>query len=334
MDTAVDSSEREFAGHVQRLLELENRTELSGLLHETNPVYHHKSAASIVRMRGWVLLALGRVGVTDGELVYVLEELESGLEPYLIAAAARALCSYSTPRSSFIPVVQQALTTIRYRDDVIVLDQYGSYARSGIGTTAARELRRTLGWLKSGAVHACCGGEAHSIVKRDQADPESPPTVTFEDQDGVQVGFREFFTGRPSIIAFFYTRCNNAQKCSLTMTKLGRLQMLLAKRDLAQQVRVAAITYDPAFDLPARLRTYALDRGVQLDTNNRVLRTTENWQGLSSYFNLGVSFAGSIVTRHRIELFVLDPQTRIAASFERLQWSEEDVVRELEMTAS
>jgi hypothetical protein len=45
---------------------------------------------------------LGRMGLTDAELVYVLEELENGVEPYLVAAAARALRSYPTPRRAFI----------------------------------------------------------------------------------------------------------------------------------------------------------------------------------------------------------------------------------------
>jgi protein SCO1/2 len=56
--------------------------------------------------------------------------------------------------------------------------------------------------------------------------------VELEDQDGARVKFGEFFTGKPSVVAFFYTRCDNPNKCSLTITKLGRLQRRLAELGL------------------------------------------------------------------------------------------------------
>ena len=45
--------------------------------------------------------------------------------------------------------------------------------------------------------------------------------MELEDQDGARVTFGEFFAGKPSVVAFFYTRCDNPNKCSLTITKLG-----------------------------------------------------------------------------------------------------------------
>jgi len=39
-----------------------------------------------------------------------------------------------------------------------------------------------------------------------------------------------------------------------------------------------------------------------------------------------VNFVGSIVNRHKIEAFVLDSSGRIVATFERLSWSEEELV--------
>jgi protein SCO1/2 len=311
------------------------RAELVALLREAHPVYRERGSAAITRMRGWVLLALERVGVTDDELVYVLEELDNGHDAYLVAAAARALRSYARPQASFVPVVQKALATIRYSDEAVTLHQYSGYAFSAHGTTAARELRATQRWLKAPR-HACCsvttnvGTLAHPTPNaRDQspiASVDVPLEVRFEDQDRTPVEFTQFFRGKPTVVAFFYTRCNNPQKCSLTVSKLGRLQDLLRTRGLSQRIRTAAITYDPAFDLPHRLRAYAHERGVRFDADHRVLRATEHWDVLRAYFDLGVNFIGSIVNRHRIEVFVLDAQGRIAASFKRLQWNEEDVL--------
>src|SRR6185295_11809896 len=87
-------------------------------------------------------------------------------------------------------------------------------------------------------------------------DSQSIETTVFEDQDGATVTFKEFFQGQPSIVVFFYTRCDNPLKCSLTITKLARIQKLLEEHGLADRIRTAAITYDPAFDLPQRIRGY------------------------------------------------------------------------------
>ena len=81
--------------------------------------------------------------------------------------------------------------------------------------------------------------------------------LQFEDHTGAAAGFDDVFVGKPSLVVFFYTRCDNPHKCSLTVTKLARVQRLLADRGVLEGVRTTAITYDPAFDTPERLRDYA-----------------------------------------------------------------------------
>jgi protein SCO1/2 len=134
------------------------------------------------------------------------------------------------------------------------------------------------------------------------------------------------FAGRPSVVVFFYTRCTNPNKCSLTITKLARLQSAITDRGLAGQIRTAAITYDPEFDLPPRLRAYGENRAVTFDDHNRLLRTTKGFRTLSRYFGLGVNYGPAVVNRHRIEAFVLDDAGRMAVSFTRLQWDVRDVL--------
>ena len=153
-------------------------------------------------------------------------------------------------------------------------------------------------------------------------------TIEFEDQDGDRVSFREFFADRPAIVVFFYTRCDNAQKCSLTVSKLAQVQRLLTQAGMRDRIRTAAITYDPKFDLAARLRGYAQSRGVITDTNHRVLRAVTGMDVVHAHFRLGVNFIESLVNRHRIEAYVVDEEGRIAASFERIRWDERQVVAE------
>lgn len=155
---------------------------------------------------------------------------------------------------------------------------------------------------------------------------ETVNSIVFEDHDGTPVRFREFFKGRPSIVVFFYSRCDNPWKCSLTVAKLARLQQLFKERGISGQVQTAAITYDPVFDLPKRMREYGRERGLQFDAHHRMLRATEGFDALRSHFCLGVNFIESLVNRHRVELYVLDSEGRVAARFERIHWDESQVV--------
>src|SRR5215813_7473678 len=157
LPTTAVQSELQFAELVDALSADPTRWEqLTDLLCEDHPLYDQRGTATIVRMRGWVLLALARVGVSDAALLFVLEELDTGTEPYLVAAAARALRSYPTPKSAFAGFVMRAISNVRYRDEPVALENYGRYATSAAATSAVRELLATLTWL---------GAEGQDVVE-------------------------------------------------------------------------------------------------------------------------------------------------------------------------
>jgi cytochrome oxidase Cu insertion factor (SCO1/SenC/PrrC family) len=177
--------------------------------------------------------------------------------------------------------------------------------------------------VQQGSGDACCADLALPEPVQDH-----PATATrLEDQDGRPERFEDFFCGKPSIVAFFYTRCDNPYKCSLTITKLAALEASLEERGLAGALRVAAITYDPAFDLPHRLRRYGTDRGMRFSEDTRFFRVTSGFQEIQRRFNLGVNYGASTVNRHQTEVYVLNRQGGIAASFTRMRWEIEAVLR-------
>lgn len=367
-------SEEEFEAAVDNLAsEPTKQSQLIDLLREDHPVYDQRGAATVNRMRGWIILALARTGLPEAALPFVLEELDTTVDPYVVAAAAFALRSYPNQNHAFAPFVVGAITNIRYRDEPVSLQTYGGYAIGSAGTTPVRELLTTLVWLgpNAGAVvtdvellrdgptalgkklvpavdQALAAIQSDPRVEGDTADccqlPDSVRAVfsslrgsrqsstpiestMFEDQDGASVSFGEFFQGRPSIVVFFYTRCDNPLKCSLTVTKLARIQKLLDIEGARDRINTAGITYDPGFDLPERIRVYGQHRGVSFAPQHRLLRTSDGFDPLRKHFKLGVNFIESLVNRHRIEVYVLDARGRTAASFERIQWNEKDVVR-------
>ena len=373
--TGAAQSELQFAALIDALAtDPARRDQLTDLLREDHPFYNQRGAATIVRMRGWVLLAMARAGVSDAALIFLLEELDTGVDAYLVAAAARALRSYPRPTEALAPFVMRALTNIRYRDEPVSFESYGEYAVSSAGTSPVSELLATLAWLgpyargvlpglepfraQNGGLrgklridveravqairgadqddepdtHSCCGapsGGLRSTSSRpldSRRGSEPIESITFQDHKSELITFKEFFQGQPTIVVFFYTRCGNPMKCSLTVAKLARVQGLLESQGLADRIYTAAITYDPAFDLPERLRVYGQDRGVRLDVHHRMLRATDDNEALRRHLELGVNFVESLVNRHRIEAYILDAEGRIAASFERIHWDEQQVV--------
>ena len=367
-------SEAAFAEFVNELAANAVRHDaLIDLLREDHPVYDQRGTATVVRMRGWILLALARTGMPDAALPFVLDELDTGIDPYLVAAAAYALRSSGQAMPAFAPFVMHALANIRYRDDPVSLDEYGGYAVGADATSPVVELLRTLAWLGPdargilteleplglpegglprkrladfdralAAIHASeavgdHGGETCCTLESSFADmfrrvfsnrPASAAveSIVLEDQNGDSIRFDEFFVGQPSIVVFFYTRCDNPFKCSLTVTKLARIQKALEAQGFADRIRTAAITYDPGFDLHERLHAYGKNRGVRMDACHRMLRPVDGVERLRAHFALGVNFIESLVNRHRIEAYILDAKGRIAASFARIRWDEQEVV--------
>jgi protein SCO1 len=329
-----ETTEHEFAAYVDRAAREMDSQLLVDLLPERVPVYRGRSANIVNRMRGYLLAAFETTGLPEEALPYVLEELESGRDAYLVAAAARALRGRESRSSDIVPYLLKATDNITYIDDAVSFESYRPSWPLSRHTTALQEIAATLAWLReaSTAVPAasdCCDHHAESVrpvISEIHRPSEVLTGVDLEDQDGVRVTFQDFFYGKPSVVAFFYTRCDNPNKCSLTITKLARLQQRLAELGVDGQIQTAGISYDPEFDLPARLRAYGENRGVVFSPTDRLFRTTGALAPVQDFFELGVSFGGTLVNRHRIELFVLDHRSQIAAAFTRLQWDVEEVL--------
>ena len=366
-------SEAEFESLVETIVNDPARHgQLTELLHEDHEIYDQRGAATTARMRGWLLIGLARVGVSEEALIFVLEELDTGTDPYLVGAAARALRSYPKPTEAFAPFLIRAINNIRFRNDPVSFEAYGEYAFDEDSTNPVTELLTTLEWLGCRAravLHdlealldrqngissnlqakvkqaiavirapdedtgdACCALPAglrnrfawkFDLRKRsDQLE-----TMVFEDHNRDLVTFGEFFKGQPTIVVFFYTRCDNPLKCSLTITKLARTQELLKARGLIDQINTAAVTYDPEFDTAERIQGYGRNRGVSFNLRHRMLRAIDGIEPLRRHFKLGVNFIESLVNRHRVEAYILDHRGQVAAVFERMHWEEEELVQQ------
>ena len=353
--------------YIQDLARREPATDrLVALLSERAPIYAGRRTDEVDRLRAIILGAFERLGLPLEAVPFVLEELESGGNPQTVAAAARALRNAIEVPAQAVDLVLRAIDRFATADDVLEPDDpAGAEPTTLLLELAhtlvrlaphARDCRKALRSLidRNGPAFsdevraalnaaltalppeqpatACCCSQDAAAVSSDAiivASSTLPREVVLQDQDGELTTLGAFLVGRPSVVTFFYTRCMVPEKCSLTITKLARLQRKLAAEALTGRINIAAITYDPAFDLPSRMRAYGLDRGMAFNRQNRLLRAPNGLEPLQHYFDLQVGFGAATVNRHRLELFVLDRKARIAASFTRMQWDEQKILATL-----
>lgn len=371
-----DTPEEDIADFVNTIRRFSNRRNLLvDLLSERHPIYRDRGANQVVRIRGYIMACFETVGLPKSAIIYILQELENGIDVYTVAASAKALRGMHTPTKQVVPFLLKAIDNIRDMDDAVTFEIYKSNGFVNNYTTAFNELLLTLRWLGAYAKDAiptleemshgtgfyvstelkidieetikainqdhreidssCCTlslGKI-SVKNRGLLSLKTMKSVILEDQNKETVRFNQFFNGAPSLVVFFYTRCNNPNKCSATITRLVQLRKAIESVGIHESVKTVAITYDPQYDIASRLKAYGESRGFDFDSNNRFLRSdSESYEKLRDYFKLGVNYSGSIVNQHRIELYLLDHHGQISRSFTNLQWNGNEVIEALANT--
>lgn len=153
--------------------------------------------------------------------------------------------------------------------------------------------------------------------------------IAFKDHDGREGVLRDVID-RPSVITFFYTRCQNAKKCSMAVARLGTLQRELAKAGIDDEVRLLAISYEPQFDTPERIHRFARDRGLQLGTGALALQLdAKRHQQLVDEIQAPANYNAGWINTHGVELSLVDGKGRVVRKYHTVLWENEQVVEDL-----
>lgn len=342
-----------------------NQSELLSLLHEGASLYHGRGAGEAEQLRAYLMVAIAEAGFADALLPFIIEELETGLNPYGLAAASRAARQASVVPESLAELLLRASERISSADQYVSYERYPPPPGSGL-TTAIGEIVMTLS-LAGAAGHdalvairdrAKAGTALSSSVlaglerslddavrspcccssREPPSETETPPAalslsglehIQLQNQDGEYTTIGAFFSEMASLVAFFYTRCENPNKCSLTISKLGEVIRLTGRMDPAGRVKVAGLSYDPEYDLPSRLRRYGDDRKLPFGDRCQLLRTIGSFDAVRDRLRLGVGYGSSTVNRHRIEILIVDANGRIAGARTRRLWDVWEVAEEL-----
>lgn len=198
------------------------------------------------------------------------------------------------------------------------------------------EVRRALALISAApAAGAPChhGHHEAGVVSAWQspgARRASPLTsLTARDQEGrsLPLGHLE---GQPLALAFFYTRCDNPDKCPLTVARLSSLQSALGKAGLADRVRLAAVTLDPELDTPGELKRFGEVLGMRQGHQAMLLQMARaDLDRLLNDLQVAVSYGADRVSVHGVQLYLFDRRGRYVRDYHSVAWDEAEVVADL-----
>lgn len=162
-----------------------------------------------------------------------------------------------------------------------------------------------------------------------QRTPVQNLDIGFRDHNG-RAGVLRNIIDRPVVITFFYTRCQNAKKCSLAVNRLGALQRQLAKAAIDDKIRLLAISYEPQFDTPERIHRYATDRGFRLGENALALQLdAAHHELLVDELQAPANYNAGWINTHGVELSLLDGRGRLFRKYYTVLWDNDQVLMDL-----
>jgi protein SCO1/2 len=158
------------------------------------------------------------------------------------------------------------------------------------------------------------------------------PDITFTDEAG-QARPLSSYRGTYTLLTFIYTRCPLPDYCPRMNAYFAAVQRgLKADPRLSRSVRLLSVSFDPEFDTPARLAAKAREMGADPALWHFVTAPRAQVDGFGGKLGLSVlreGADGSAIT-HNLRTALLDPDGRLARTYNGKDWVPEDVIRDLQ----
>lgn len=142
------------------------------------------------------------------------------------------------------------------------------------------------------------------------------------DTDGRSYDIRRYMTGRVTLLSFMYTYCVDPIGCPFayaTLTQL-RQRVMDVSGDLGRQVRFVSLSFDPANDTPAVMKSYGGALGAETNPLRWHFLTTRSVADLKPIIDeLGQPVAVQLddqgkptrLFNHMLKVFLLDQKGRV-----------------------
>ena len=190
------------------------------------------------------------------------------------------------------------------------------------------------------------------IVITAQAQPDYKPQVQFHvpvpgdtvpdfrltNQSGRQISFRQF-RGKALLITFIYSRCPLSDYCPRMSRNFAAIdKSLQSDPAMYRNTHLLSISFDPAYDSPAVLRSYG-----EAYTGNYTKEKFEHWDfaapskvdlpKLLEFFDVGATPGENHTFTHSLSTAVIAPDGKVVQWYPTNDWKPEDILNALKKAA-
>lgn len=167
---------------------------------------------------------------------------------------------------------------------------------------------------------------------------DAVPDFHLTNQSGRQISFRQF-RGKALLITFIYTRCPLSDYCPRMSRNFAAIdKSLQADPAIYKKTHLLSISFDPAYDSPAVLRSYG-----EAYTGKYTKEKFEHWDfaapskadlpKLLQFFDVGATPGENHTITHSLSTVVIGPDGKIAQWYPTNDWNPQDVLNELKKVA-
>jgi protein SCO1/2 len=147
------------------------------------------------------------------------------------------------------------------------------------------------------------------------------PDCTFMSENGNTIHISDF-RGKALAFTFFYSRCPLPDYCVRMSKNFSETRKLLQATNAPDNWQLLSISFDPAFDSPEMLSSYA--NAYRNGNTNRWLfaaASTNTLSGLAPRLDLMIMRDGDNIMSHNLRTVVLDPQGKIFRQLDGNEWT-------------
>jgi protein SCO1/2 len=159
------------------------------------------------------------------------------------------------------------------------------------------------------------------------------PDCELTDENGNRIHLSDF-RGRTLAFTFFFSRCPLPDFCPRMSKDFAETRQLLLKTpDAPTNWQFLSISFDPEFDQPSVLTSYAdFFRGTNADRWLFAVAPTNTLAELAPRLDLIVMHDGVNIS-HNLRTVVLNPQGHIARQFDGNEWTPQELADAILETA-
>lgn len=168
---------------------------------------------------------------------------------------------------------------------------------------------------------------------------DAVPNFHFTNQNGKTISFNQF-RDKTLLITFIYTRCPLSDYCPRISRNFAEIDKALhADPSLYARTHLLSISFDPAYDSPAVLRSYG-----SAYTGNYTEETFSHWDFAApsptdlkktlEYFDVGATPEKDRTITHSLSTVLIGPDGKVAAWYPTNDWTVSDLLAAIRKSAA